>query len=164
MANEQLPVLLLRKAEGEHLERRAQPAGGHTHVVHTLDVLGLEDAVKMGEDLGHPNLDARRRGVAEAGVGLESRNLACQEVKDLADALGERRDPDVAIASLERIAGGLGDDARPGIEGLTEDFRAEQRRGNEVLAEALERVREARLQERLGELARTARLEAEEKG
>ena len=83
-----------------------------------------------------------------------------REVKDLADALGERRDPDVGIASLERIAAGLGEDARPGIEGLADDFRAEQREGNELLAAALERARGTRLEERLAELARTARVEA----
>ena len=84
-----------------------------------------------------------------------------REVKDLADALGERRDPDVAIASLERVAAELGDEERPGIEGLADDFRAEQREGNELLAAALERVREARLEERLAELARTARMGSE---
>ncbi len=84
-----------------------------------------------------------------------------REVKDLADALGERRDPDVAIASLERVAAELGDDARPGIEGLADDFRAEQGHGNDRLAAALERVREARLEERLAELARGARVEAD---
>lgn len=82
-----------------------------------------------------------------------------REVKKLADALGERRDPDVAIASLERIAADLGDEARPGIEGLAEDFRAEQERGNAELAAALEQVREARLHERLIELAQNARAE-----
>ena len=84
-----------------------------------------------------------------------------REVKDLADALGERRDPDVAIASLERFVAELGDEERPGIEGLAHDFRAEQREGNELLAAALARVREGRLEERLAELAQTARLEAE---
>lgn len=82
-----------------------------------------------------------------------------REVKDLADALGERRDPDVAIASLERVAAELGEDARPGIEGLADDFRSEQREGNERLAVVLEHVREARLEERLSELARAARVE-----
>ena len=84
-----------------------------------------------------------------------------REVKELADALGERRDPDVAIASLERIAGRLGDEARHGIEGLADDFRAEQERGNARLAAALQRVRDDRLEERLAELAQTARTEAD---
>ncbi len=84
-----------------------------------------------------------------------------REVKELADALGERRDPDVAIASLERIASRLGEQARAGIDGLVDDFRAEQRHGNELVAAALDRVREARVEERLAELARTARGDAD---
>ncbi len=83
------------------------------------------------------------------------------EVKDLADALGERRDPDVAIASLERIAAELGDEALPGMEGLADDYRTEQSHGNELLATALARMREARLEERLAELAQAPRVEAE---
>ena len=86
-----------------------------------------------------------------------------REVKELADALGERRDPDVAIASLERVLAELGDVARPGVEGLADDFRAEQGRGNEQLAAALERAREARLQERLAKLAQAARVETSER-
>ena len=91
----------------------------------------------------------------------KERKTLLREVKELADVLGERRDPDVAIASLEQVAAELGAEARAGIEGLADDFRAEQREGNELLAAALERVREARLEERLAELARTARGEAE---
>ena len=91
----------------------------------------------------------------------KERKQLLREVKELADALGERRDPDVAIASLERIAAGVGEEARPGIEGLADDFRAEQREGNEGLAAALERARGARLEERLAELARTARVGSE---
>ena len=84
-----------------------------------------------------------------------------REVKDLADALGQRRDPDVAIASLERMAAELGDEARPGIDGLADELRAEQGQGNDQLAAALERVRETRLRERLAELSSTARPEAD---
>lgn len=84
-----------------------------------------------------------------------------QEVKDLADALGERRDADVAIVALERIAAGLDDGARAGVEGFADEFRAEQKAGNAVVAAALEHVREVRLEERLAELAATARADAE---
>ena len=84
-----------------------------------------------------------------------------REVKDLADALGERRDPDVAIASLEQVAGQLGKKSQSGVAGLVADLRADQQRGNEQLAQALEEVREARLEERLAALAATARPEAD---
>ncbi len=106
----------------------------------------------------------RLRAVLEVFAGCfpkKEHKQLLREVKDLADALGERRDPDVAIASLERMAAELGDEARPGIDGLADELRAEQRQGNEQLAAALERVRETGLRERLAELSSTARPEAD---
>ncbi|HZC74456.1 MAG TPA: CHAD domain-containing protein [Gaiellaceae bacterium] len=78
-----------------------------------------------------------------------------REVKALADALGERRDPDVQIEALEKLKGELGQGERTGVNGLVAELRARQRLGNERLEEALERAREARLAERLEALAET---------
>src|SRR5919107_3336148 len=64
-----------------------------------------------------------------------------RDVKRLADALGERRDPDVHIAAMETFAAGQPAANRPGIERPTAELRSRQRRGNEVLAAELERVR-----------------------
>ena len=85
---------------------------------------------------------------------------ALAEVKALADALGARRDPDVAIRALEDIAAGLGRGERPGIAGLVEELQSEQEAGNETLSRALEEARESRLDERLQELAAHARARA----
>ena len=82
---------------------------------------------------------------------------ALAEIKALADALGRRRDPDVAIRALEEIASGVGRAERPGIAGLVEELRAEQQAGNDGLERALEVARENRLEERLQELAVGAR-------
>ena len=78
-----------------------------------------------------------------------------KEVKRLADALGERRDPDVAIEELEAISREL--DGARGLRSLIDELRAEQERGNQKLAEALDRVLDRRLAERLAGLARAAR-------
>ena len=80
-----------------------------------------------------------------------------REVKALADVLGERRDPDVAIAALEGIAAELAAADRPGIEGLTDEMSRGQGRGNDRLAAALEELGRSRLEERLLALAQTAR-------
>jgi inorganic triphosphatase YgiF len=72
-----------------------------------------------------------------------------RDVKRLADALGERRDPDVHIAAMEAFAAGQTAVNRPGIERLTEDLRRRQTRGNEILAAELERVRTRDLHGRL---------------
>lgn len=83
------------------------------------------------------------------------------EVKALADALGQRRDPDVAIEELTKVADGLGAAERPGIAGLIGEFRAEQLGGNRTLAQMLVHVHESGLEDRLTELARSARAEQE---
>ena len=53
-----------------------------------------------------------------------------REVKALADALGERRDRDVAIDALEGFAASIAAPDRPGIRSLTDRFRDEQRQAN----------------------------------
>jgi CHAD domain-containing protein len=76
-----------------------------------------------------------------------------REVKLLADALGERRDPDVQIIALEQLEAELGNGERGGVNGLVASIRARQEHGNEVVREAIERAREMRLEERLADLA-----------
>ncbi|HYI36976.1 MAG TPA: CHAD domain-containing protein [Thermoleophilaceae bacterium] len=80
-----------------------------------------------------------------------------EEVKELADRLGERRDPDVVIEELEGLAEQFAPADRPGVEGLVEELRAEQAAANETVARALADVHERRLRERLQELAEAAR-------
>jgi CHAD domain-containing protein len=72
-----------------------------------------------------------------------------KDVKRIADALGERRDPDVHIAAMEEFAAAQPAANRPGIARLTEDLRARQAAGNDVLAAELERMRERGLHDRL---------------
>jgi len=74
------------------------------------------------------------------------------EVKELADALGERRDRDVAIASLEALAAKMAAPDRAGIESLIARLREEQRRTNEELARFVAPERLESLHERLTEL------------
>jgi CHAD domain-containing protein len=75
-----------------------------------------------------------------------------RDVKALADALGERRDPDVHIDAMETFESALQVVNRPGIEALLENLRERQMRGNETLAAALEHAREAELHGRLRSL------------
>ena len=79
-----------------------------------------------------------------------------REVKALADDLGERRDRDVQIAELERIARSLGASDRAGVGELIRTLRAEQEAANAVLAEALERIDRDDLHNRLLALAERA--------
>ena len=81
---------------------------------------------------------------------------ALRDVKALADALGERRDPDVQIAALEDLARRLPTAQRPGVRTLTDRVRERQAGGNAVLAAALEHAERSRLRERLLALAAAA--------
>jgi CHAD domain-containing protein len=60
-----------------------------------------------------------------------------RDVKGLADALGERRDPDVHIEAMEAFERDVLATNRPGIDALVERLRARQALGNEILAAAL---------------------------
>lgn len=74
------------------------------------------------------------------------------DVKRLADALGERRDPDVQIAALEDFAAHATAADRPGVEALVSRLRDEQAGANASLAEALVAVERSDLRGRLAAL------------
>jgi CHAD domain-containing protein len=76
-----------------------------------------------------------------------------REVKRLADALGERRDPDVQIELLEALKLELGQGERTGVNGLIAELRARQAHGNEIVEAEIERASEMNLEERLIALA-----------
>jgi CHAD domain-containing protein len=87
-----------------------------------------------------------------------------KEVKTLADALGERRDPDVLLHRLTAVEGELPRTDARGIEAFAAPVREEQRRGNELLAEALAEAERTDLRRRLAALAASATEPAAEPG
>jgi len=86
---------------------------------------------------------------------------ALEEVKALADALGERRDRDVAIDALEGFAAAIAAPDRPGIRSLADRFRAEQQQANAELERFVEPARLAEISAQVGGLAAAAREAAE---
>jgi CHAD domain-containing protein len=80
-----------------------------------------------------------------------------KDVKALADALGERRDRDVAIDAMAKIGLALTETDRRGIDHLIDELRDEQRGANAELAAALQRMEESDLRGRLRALAVAAR-------
>jgi CHAD domain-containing protein len=78
------------------------------------------------------------------------------DVKALADALGERRDPDVHIDAMAAFATKVTTAQRPGVQRLLEHQRERQARGNEILAAELERMEFRDLRGRLMALADAA--------
>jgi CHAD domain-containing protein len=79
-----------------------------------------------------------------------------RDVKAIADALGERRDPDVHIEAMEAFEAGVQAVNRPGIEALVARLRERQASGNDTLAAALEELRENDLHARLHSLSEGA--------
>ena len=70
-----------------------------------------------------------------------------KEVKALADALGERRDPDVHLEALEGV---------DGADAFEQRLRTQQAAGNEALAARLRHVEEIDLAAQLRDLAEEA--------
>ena len=91
--------------------------------------------------------------------GAGKRALA--EVKALADALGERRDRDVAILALEGFAAAMPAPDRPGIHSLIDGYAAEQEEANADLAPFVDEARLAALRDQVVKLAASARAVAE---
>jgi CHAD domain-containing protein len=79
-----------------------------------------------------------------------------RDVKALADALGERRDPDVHIAALEGFAAAAAPSSRPGVRLLIGRFRDEQAEANQHLSDALDEMERSDLAGRLRGLVELA--------
>jgi CHAD domain-containing protein len=80
-----------------------------------------------------------------------------KDVKKLADTLGERRDPDVHVEELERIALALTHEEARGVRSLEDQLRGQQEAGNEALAATLREIEESDLRGRLLALTQAAR-------
>jgi CHAD domain-containing protein len=81
---------------------------------------------------------------------------ALMQVKEIADALGERRDRDVSIIALETFAKALAAPDRRGIQGMIDQLHEEQSVANERLAPFVDRRRLSDLRERIEELVAVA--------
>jgi CHAD domain-containing protein len=77
---------------------------------------------------------------------------ALAEVKRLADALGERRDRDVAIAALHNFNDQMAAPDRRGVTSLIERLRGEQEEANRELAPLVADENLRALRERMAEL------------
>jgi CHAD domain-containing protein len=140
-----------REAAARTIEVRSEEVFGHADQV--LDVTDIDRVHDMR--VATRRLRAALEVYAICFPKREHKG-ALNEVKALADALGERRERDVAIAGFERAAKALTTAERPGIMSLVEELRAEQAQANEVVAAAVERAHAGGLHERLAALAAAA--------
>jgi CHAD domain-containing protein len=79
------------------------------------------------------------------------------EVKEIANALGERRDRDVSIEALEEFSEQLIPGDRQGVGVLVDRLREEQALANDRLVTFVAQQRLQLLRERIGELVAAAR-------
>jgi CHAD domain-containing protein len=124
---------------------------------HAEGVLDLDDVERL-----HDMRVATRRlraalEVFEACFPRKRWRKALKRVKELADALGERRDPDVAIELLEGLDGEVGAEDREAYAALLERLRARRRRANEDLAAFVSAKRLRKLRRRLSKLVEASR-------
>lgn len=123
---------------------------------HATGVLELDDV----EPLHDMRVASRRLRAAlevfEPCFPPKRFKAALREVKSIADALGERRDRDVAIAVLCEFADAAGAADRPGIESLISSLRTEQLEANERLRIAVTTERLTELDELLSGLVAEA--------
>jgi CHAD domain-containing protein len=150
------PEISYGEAAARILAVRAQELVDHAEGV--LDMTDIERVHDM-------RVAARRLRAAlevfEACFPPKLVRRALAEVRELADALGERRDRDVALASLEEFAANLPAPDRPGIESMVRRLCAEQAAANQALAPYVTADRVGALQERLAELVTATEAEAE---
>ena len=140
-----------REAAAMAVEVRAEEV--FEHAAGVLDVSDIERV--------HDMRVATRRlravmEIFEAAFPKKEHRSALKEVKALADALGERRDRDVAIDAMTKIGLALTATDRRGIDHLIEELRDEQRGANVELAGALQAMEESDLRGRLRALVATA--------
>jgi CHAD domain-containing protein len=140
-----------REAASMAVEVRAEEV--FEHAAGVLDTSDIERVHAMR--VATRRLRAVMEIFAEAFPKKEHRALL-KEVKALADALGERRDPDVAIDGMTRIGDALTAEDRPGIEHLVAELRDEQHGANATLAGMLQAIEENDLSGRLRALAALA--------
>ena len=86
-------VALAREAGPEHLQRRPQAAARDPHVVQRLDVVEVEDAARVLEDLAGADLDHPRRRQREGLLAVEPGYVArpCHGIRLALGAGGLRR-------------------------------------------------------------------------
>lgn len=120
---------------------------------HAADVLDVTDIERVHDmRVASRRLRAVLEIYASCFPRAEHRGVL-RDVKRLADALGERRDPDVQLEDLDELAAVLQPGDEPGIALLRARLLAQQSAGNVVLAAELDHAAETDLKGRLERLA-----------
>lgn len=152
-----------REIPGLHASATYADAAAATVSVRAQELFDMADGVLDIDDIEavHDMRVATRRlravlEIYEPCFPRRQLREVLSEVKALADALGERRDPDVLLAALDKVALSVKASDFAGVSLYAERVRARQWKANEMLREALARVEERDLRGSLAELVRAA--------
>jgi len=159
-----LPVARAREVPGFDCEEAFAVAAARVVEVREDEVFAYSEGVlDVGEiERVHDMRVATRRLRAALEVFApcfprERHRKALKRVKRLADALGERRDRDVAIEFLTGFVGDAPEGDWAALAALTERLRDEQRQANEELAPYVTPKRLKKLRRRLRKLVKAAK-------
>ena len=149
-----------RDIPGLHAELSYREAAARTVEVRSRELFDHADGVLDTSDIErvHDMRVATRRlravlEIYEPCFPRKQLRAAIDDIKALADALGERRDPDVQLAQLDEFAAAVKPADRPGVELFAERVRSEQGSANELLAAAIAELEQTDLRGRLASLA-----------
>jgi CHAD domain-containing protein len=149
-----------RDIPGLHAELSYREAAARTVEVRSRELFDHADGVLDTSDIErvHDMRVATRRlravlEIYEPSFPRKQLRAAIDDIEALADALGERRDPDVQLAQLDEFAAAVKPADRPGVELYAERVRSEQGSANELLAAAIAELEETDLRGRLASLA-----------
>jgi hypothetical protein len=156
-------VAKARDIPGLHAELSYREAAARTVDVRSRELFDHADGVLDTSDIErvHDMRVATRRlravlEIYEPCFPRKQLRAALDDVKALADALGERRDPDVQLAQLDEFAAAVKPADRPGVELFAERVRSEQGSANTALAAAIAEIEDRDLRGRLASLVATA--------
>jgi CHAD domain-containing protein len=156
-------VARAREVPGFDCEETFSASAKRVVAVRSAEVFAHSEGVLDVEDIEalHDMRVATRRLRAALEVfapcfPAKRQRKALKKVKALADALGERRDRDVAIEFLAGFAEEAPEADGAAIEALVERLRREQRQANEELAPFLTDKRLKKLRRRLRKLVKAA--------
>jgi len=156
-------VAKARKIRGLEYDMPFAEAAGLTIATRADEVFAYADGVLDTADIERVHdmrvATRRLRAVLEIYAPCFPRRryeAVLGEVKQLADALGERRDPDVHIDAMTRFAEGFAAADRAGVAAFTQTLRRQQSDGNDAVAAALAHADKIHLHARLLAMARAA--------
>jgi CHAD domain-containing protein len=157
-------VARAREVSGLDCEESFGRAAARVVEVRAAEVFEYADGVlDMGEiERLHDMRVATRRlraalEVFEPCFPAKRHRKALKRVKSLADALGERRDRDVAIEFLAGFEDEIPASERAALAALIERLRGEQRQANDALAPYVTAKRLKKLHRRLRKLIKAAK-------